>query len=145
MADATLLGGIIGVASNLDAIGVSALKKFGLGQSEHDVLACARRQGEPFIATPGRLLEEVRITSGALTTCVNRLIDKKLVKRVHADNDQRSKPIALTPKGRALIDDVTTHRFTLAESLLSAFSEEEKATLKAMLIKLGQSTPSDSD
>ncbi|WP_218311516.1 MarR family winged helix-turn-helix transcriptional regulator [Alteromonas antoniana] len=138
MADATLLGGLIGVASNFDAIGVAALKQFGLGQSEHDVLACARRQEVPHIATPGLLLEEVRITSGALTTCINRLIDKKLVKRVHADNDQRSKPVALTAKGKLLIDDVTAHRFELARTLLSDFSEQEKATLKRMLFKLGQ-------
>ncbi|WP_414829274.1 MarR family winged helix-turn-helix transcriptional regulator [Alteromonas sp. H39] len=140
VADATLLGGLIGVAANLDAIGVSVLKQYGLGQSEHDVLACARRQTPPYIATPGLLLEEVRITSGALTTCINRLHDKKLLKRVHADNDQRSKPIALTAKGKALIDDVTAHRFELARTLLSAFSEQEKATLKAMLMKLGQIT-----
>nr|WP_246601196.1 MarR family transcriptional regulator [Alteromonas antoniana] len=109
-----------------------------MGQSEHDVLACARRQEVPHIATPGLLLEEVRITSGALTTCINRLIDKKLVKRVHADNDQRSKPVALTAKGKLLIDDVTAHRFELARTLLSDFSEQEKATLKRMLFKLGQ-------
>lgn len=140
VADATLLGSIIGVASNLDAIGIEALKQFGLRQSEHDVLACARRQGAPYIATPGQLLEEVRITSGALTTCINRLIDKKLVKRVHADNDQRSKPITLTSKGKSLIDEVTTHRFELAQSLLSAFSENEKAALKSMLTTLGKIT-----
>ncbi|MCC2616788.1 MarR family transcriptional regulator [Aestuariibacter halophilus] len=145
MADATLLGGIIGVAANLDAIGLKALKSFGLGQSEHDVLACARRQGTPYVVTPARLLEEVRITSGALTSCINRLIKKKLVKRVQADNDQRSKPIVLTSKGKTLIDDITTHRFTLAQSLLSGFSDAEKAALKSMLLKLGQSAYANGD
>ena len=53
VSDAGLIGCLIGVAANLDDIGIKELKTFGIGQTEHDVLACARRQGSPYRATPG--------------------------------------------------------------------------------------------
>lgn len=86
------------------------LKPFNLCQTEHDVLACARRQGPPFQVTPSLLLEEVRITSGALTTCLNRLIKSALIRRVPCQTDLRAKPVALTATGLALIDELTRQR-----------------------------------
>lgn len=117
---------------------MQALKTYKLTQSEHDVLACARRQGEPFIATPGLLLDEVRITSGALTTCINRLIKRELLKRVASQGDQRSKPVQLTDKGVQLIDNVTEYRFKLAEDVLDVLSFGEKQMLEYLLDKINQ-------
>ncbi|NVJ69623.1 MAG: MarR family transcriptional regulator [Alphaproteobacteria bacterium] len=136
MADAALLGCLIGVAANMDAVGLVELKKHGLTQTEHDVLACARRQTPSFIATPGKLLEEVRITSGALSICINRLLERGLVRRVSSEEDQRSKPIQLTGSGIALIDEVTEYRFNLAGTIVKVLSATEKSTLKSLLLKL---------
>ena len=134
--DASLVGMFLGVASNLADVGIAKLSEFDLRQTEHDVLACLRRQGRPYAAIPNTLLEEVKITSGALTTCVNRLIQRKLVIRVVDKQDQRSKPIVLTEKGKLLIDEVTSVRFELAAQLIESFSDEEKATLEKLLAKV---------
>lgn len=112
--EAALIGCLLGVAANLEDMGGDALKAAGLSQREHDVMACLRRQGEPYQATPGLLLEEVRITSGALTLCCDRLIKRGLLTRSHVAADKRSRLLALTEDGKALIDDITTQRFQLA-------------------------------
>ncbi|MBV2128726.1 MarR family transcriptional regulator [Arsukibacterium indicum] len=136
--DAALVGLVIGVGANADTLGLQQLKPFNLCQTEHDVLACARRQGPPFQVKPSLLLEEVRITSGALTTCLNRLIDKALIDRVPSETDMRSRPIRLTGHGLAVIDELTTIRFHRAAQVLNDFSANEKAQLKHLLFKLQQ-------
>ena len=136
--DAALIGLLIGVGANADTLGLQQLKPFALCQTEHDVLACARRQGAPYQVTPALLLEEVRITSGALTTCINRLIEKSLISRVPSQTDLRSKPVQLTEQGLALIDKLTKARFQLAAQVLASFSAEEKTQLKSLLAKVQQ-------
>jgi len=135
VADAALIGLLIGIGTNADEVGLSLLKPFGLRQTEHDVLACARRQSAPHVVTPSKLLEEVRITSGALTTCLNRLIQRGLIIRLASENDQRSKPIQLTEKGMTLIESITEARFKLAGKIMSEFSQDEKVMLKKLLLK----------
>lgn len=138
VADAALIGLLIGVGANADRIGVKQLKPFALQQTEHDVLACARRQAPPYQVTPSQLLEEVRITSGALTTCLNRLIDKGLLTRVSSQQDLRSKPVQLTSKGCQLIETLTQARFQMAGQLMAALGADEKAQLQQLLLKFQQ-------
>ncbi|CAI8154843.1 MAG: Transcriptional regulator SlyA [Pseudidiomarina mangrovi] len=136
--DAALIGLIIGVGANADYTGLLQLKPFGLQQTEHDVLACARRQPPPHQVKPSQLLDEVRITSGALTTCINRLIEKGLVTRISSAQDQRSKPLQLTAQGCQLIESLTQSRFQTAGQLMAVFSTDEKAQLKQLLLKFQQ-------
>lgn len=136
VSDAALLGALVGVAANIDSVGVQELKRVKLTQTEHDVLACARRQGKPYIATPSLLLFEVKITSGALTNCINRLVEKKLVVRTSDVSDLRSKPIQLTLQGVKLIDEITKQRFELAATILTEFSTNEKKQLKELIMRL---------
>ncbi|WP_258808241.1 MarR family winged helix-turn-helix transcriptional regulator [Pseudidiomarina sp. CB1] len=134
--EAALVGCLLGVAANLEDMGDVALKQAGLSQREHDVLACLRRQGEPYQATPSLLLEEVRITSGALTLCCDRLIKRGLLTRTHAQEDRRSRLLALTTDGKGLIDTITTQRFQLAEQVMSGLSQNEQKQLKQLLLKV---------
>lgn len=134
--EAALVGCLLGVAANLEDRGSVELKANGLSQREHDVLACLRRQGEPYKATPGLLLEEVRITSGALTLCCDRLIKRGLVTRTHAQEDKRSRLLALTSAGKQLIDAITTARFRLAQELMSSLNPNEQKQLEELLLKV---------
>lgn len=134
--EAALIGCLLGVAANLEDMGGLALKEAGLSQREHDVLACLRRQGSPFQATPSLLLEEVRITSGALTLCCDRLIKRGLLTRAQAAEDKRSRLLALTAEGRALIDTITTARFHLAEKVMADLSANEQKQLEELLLKV---------
>lgn len=134
--EAALIGCLLGVAANLEDVGGAALKAAGLSQREHDVMACLRRQGEPYQATPGLLLEEVRITSGALTLCCDRLIKRGWITRTQVQADKRSRLLALTHHGKELIDATTTERFRLAEQVMSALSQNEQKQLEQLLLKV---------
>lgn len=96
---------------------------FGLSEPEFDLLATLRRTGEPFELLAGELAAHTMVTTGGLTKRVDRLVDRGLVVRSAADEDQRQRRIRLTPAGRDLIDAAFTahlaneHRLT---ALLSA-------------------------
>ena len=136
VADAALIGLLTGAGLKLVGIGEQALKEFDLITSEHDLLACLRRKGKPYAATPKQLLDEMIITSGALTALANRMIKRGLVIRSSDINDRRSKLIALTTKGKQLIDDITTQRYHLCEVILQNFSAKDKTQLKSLLLRL---------
>lgn len=134
--DAALIGLLTGTGLKLVGIGEHALKEFDLITSEHDLLACLRRKGKPYAATPKQLLDEMIITSGALTTLANRMIKRGLIIRSNDINDRRSKQIALTTKGKQIIDDITTSRYLLCEAILQDFSTNQKTQLKSLLLQL---------
>ena len=78
----------------------------GLSDGDFDVLASLRRAGEPFALTPTELAATTMVTSGAVTKRVDRLEAQGWVTRTVSADDGRSRTIALTSAGRALIDDL---------------------------------------
>ncbi len=50
--------------------------EFGLRQGEFDVLATLRRSGEPYTLTPGQLHQSMMLTSGAMTSRLDKLEQK---------------------------------------------------------------------
>ncbi|CUS47738.1 MAG: MarR family transcriptional regulator [Idiomarinaceae bacterium HL-53] len=133
--DAALIGMLIGVTQRIERVGQVALKEYELGTTEHAVLACLRRKGQPYQAIANDILTEIIITSGALTTCVDRLIKRGLVTRKADRDDKRKRWIQLTPEGAHLINQVTEERFQLASELLSGFSEKNRVKLKKLIFK----------
>jgi len=82
--------------------------------------------------------EKVQLTSGSITTAVDRLEKKGLVERQFSQTDRRIRLVNLTPAGRQLIEGVfETHQQAL-EVATSGLSEEEKQTLVKLLKKLGK-------
>ncbi|RTE86622.1 MULTISPECIES: MarR family winged helix-turn-helix transcriptional regulator [Gammaproteobacteria] len=133
--DAALLGVLIGVVRRIERTGQTALKKYQLLNNEHDLLACLRRKGQPYAAIANDILSEILLTSGALTTCVDRLIKRGLLIRAQDKHDRRKRWIKLTDKGVELIDKVTTERFQLAATILQNFNENDKAKLKQYILQ----------
>lgn len=52
---------------------------------------------------PAGLAEKIGISRGAMTKVINRLFEKKLVKRTEFQKDRRFQKIAITQHGRALV------------------------------------------
>jgi DNA-binding MarR family transcriptional regulator len=111
----------------------------GLGEGDFDVLATLRRSGPPYELTPTDLMDQTMVTSGAVTKRLDRLEGAGLVERRIAEGDRRSRIVALTDAGRALMDRVVPEHLANEERLLSALSPVERATLAALLGKLGRS------
>ncbi len=111
----------------------------GLSDGDFDVLASLRRSGDPYALTPGELAATTMVTSGAVTKRVDRLEAQGYVSRTVSTDDGRSRSIALTAEGRALIDDLFPRHVENERRLLAGLSAEEQADLARLLEKWGRS------
>lgn len=134
-----VIGRLHRVAAALTTELVRVYTEFGLGEGEFDVLATLRRQGGDFALTPSDLSEQTVVTSGAVTKRVDRLEALGLVERRPSGTDGRSRLVALTRKGRALIDEAFTAHMANEERLLSVLSPAERADLERGLLALARS------
>ncbi len=85
--------------------------------------------------TPTQLMKSVMLSSGGMTNRLDRLEQAELVERLPDPEDRRGVVVALTEKGRKLIDDATKTRFEEARKSLPALKEKELETLAELLRK----------
>lgn len=110
--------------------------RYGLQPGEFDVLATLRRSGSPFALTPTALYEATMISSGGMTSRLDRLEKAGLIERRPHPSDRRGALVALTQKGLALIDEAVTAHVANERAILAAMSASEQAALYALLAKL---------
>ena len=103
-----------------------------LKAGEFDVLAALRRCGEPAL-TPSQLYQAMLLSSGAMTSRLDRLENKQLIVRQHCSQDRRSIKVSLTDKGKNVIDSVYPVHFALIQSLMSGLPASEKNQLSQLL------------
>src|SRR5256884_7212138 len=81
----------------------------------------------------------VELTSGAITTAVDRLESRGLVTREAHESDRRARIVRLTPRGKEeAVKAFAIHR-TAMDVAASGLSKSERATLIQLLKKLGTS------
>jgi len=110
----------------------------GLGDGDFDVLAALRRSGPPPELTPGELGATTMVTSGAITKRIDRLERAGLVTRTVSDADARSRRVALTAKGRRVVDDLLDKHVANEHRLVAGFSERERKELARLLEAWGR-------
>lgn len=108
----------------------------GLQWGEFDVLATLRRSGEPCMLSPTRLYEAAMISSGGMTARLDRLERAGLVERRPDPNDRRGKLIALTARGREVIDTTITRHVANEQRILASLTPAEQEQLARLLQKL---------
>jgi DNA-binding MarR family transcriptional regulator len=81
------------------------------------------------------------LTSSGTTKRLDKLEDAGLITREPDPNDRRGTLIALTDKGRELIDGVTGAHLANEARLLAALTAEEREQLAALLRKLNLGLP----
>ena len=109
---------------------------FGLNRALFGVLAALRRAGPPYQLSPTELYNSLLITSGAVTNRLERLTAAGLVRRVPDPRDGRSLLVALTPKGRRLIDRVLALHYERERELLRALAPRQRKALATELRRL---------
>src|ERR1700687_766025 len=105
----------------------------GLQPGEFNVLATLRRSGDPYMLSPTRLYEAAMISSGGMTTRIDRLERAGLVERRPDPNDRRGRQIALTAAGKRVIDDMIGRMVAKEEQMLSVLTQAEQKKLNALL------------
>lgn len=108
-------------------------REHGLGEGDFDVLASLRRTGDPFELPAGELARHTMVTTGAMTKRIDRLETAGLVSRRPDASDGRGRRIALTPRGRELIDAAFTEHLRNEARLLALLPASDRETLTRVL------------
>ncbi len=112
-----------------------SIEATGLCMSDFATLEVLLHKGPQPVNVIG---EKVQLTSGSITTAVDRLEKKGLVQRQLSATDRRLRLVHLTPAGRTLIEEAfKTHEAAL-ETATSGLNDDEKRQLMALLKQLGQ-------
>lgn len=106
----------------------------GLELWEFDVLAALRRAGPPYELSPSELMAETLVTSGTMTTRVEKLAARGLVERLRRETgDRRGVRVVLTPEGRRAADTALEALLEQERELLAGLSRADQEQLAALL------------
>lgn len=113
---------------------IRSIEPSGLGSSDFAVLEVLLNKGPQKVSEIGR---RVALTSGSITTAIDRLEKRGLVVRELEDADRRSRIVCLTPQGRARIGEVFAQHEAALETASAGLTRTERKALIALLKKLG--------
>ncbi len=100
------------------------------------VLSALRVTGPPGRLSPGRLLKVLMLSSAGITSRLDRLERRGLVRRVPDPDDRRGVLVELTGTGEELVDAAVAANAESQRRMLSGLSREEVAELARLLRKL---------
>jgi DNA-binding MarR family transcriptional regulator len=111
-----------------------------LSQNNPDVwmglsLTIAQVKSLFFIADAGKvnfrkLANALKVTPSNVTGIVDRLVERDLVSRTENQEDRRMLILQLTPRGKALIDNLRQQRAVQIAAILKDISEEDLSAIE---------------
>ena len=113
----------------------------GLEPGWYDVLATLRRAGPPYRLRPTDFAASLMLTSSGTTKRLDRLEAAGHITREPDPSDRRGVLIALTPKGRRLIDRASVKHMANEKRILSGLTTAEQRQLAGLLRKLSTTLP----
>lgn len=115
---------------------VPAYAAIGLKQGEFDVLATLVRSGPPYKLMPTNLYKSMMMSSGGMTSRLDKLEKAGHIERCPHPDDRRALMVCLTDSGRKLIKDMIPDYVEGQKRAVSGLTEDERATLSTLLKKL---------
>ena len=116
-----------------EAYSAAHIRTLGLTPPQFDIVATL---GNTAGLTFKELGERTLITKGTLTGVVDRLADKRLVRRVASATDGRSQIVQLTTKGAALFARIFPEHIAYAKCAFGQLSGEELEQTRLALQRL---------
>ena len=113
----------------------AGIEETGLGLSDFAVLEVLLHKGPLPVNTIGPIVD---LTPGSISTAVDRLFAKGLVSRVESSEDRRVRIVALTPRGKSLIDSAFRKHSGQMRKAFAELSPEELRGLEGALKKVGK-------
>ncbi|EGR2830452.1 MarR family transcriptional regulator [Vibrio cholerae] len=107
---------------------------FGLSCIEFDILATIRRNDREI--TPTELYQTLMLSSGAISTRIEQLVQRGLVQRVASEQDRRSCKVTLTEQGIELVDQALNSHVDNMNRMLAVLTEQEQRQLEQLLKKI---------
>jgi MarR family transcriptional regulator for hemolysin len=130
-----IFGGRLGQTSRRwrRAVG-RAVQPYGLTEATWLPLVYVARGREPMCQKD--LAEAIGIESSSLVRLIDALDRAGLIER-QTDKDRRARIISLTPRGRALVEQVETTTVAIRQRLLAGITDAELATMLSVLERIG--------
>ena len=128
-----VVGRVIVLAKHLERSVDAALAVHKLTLGQFDILATLRRIGNDNGMTPTQLLQNVMLTSGGMTSRLDRLTALGFISRKADPDDRRGVVVNLTVKGRRVIDSATATRFEEALASMPELTPSEQKILVGLL------------
>jgi MarR family transcriptional regulator, 2-MHQ and catechol-resistance regulon repressor len=114
----------------MEQIALRSISRSGLGLSDFAILELLLHKGPQPVNVIGK---KILLTSGSITTAVDRLAAKKLVRRENAPADRRSRIVELTPSGRRTIVRAFQQHSADLEQALAHLSPPDRLWLIRLL------------
>ncbi len=120
--------------SAMDAVARESISHTGLCYTDFAILESLLHRGPLAV---NAIAAEIHLTSGSMTTAVDRLEGRGLVTRAKHPTDKRSRLVELTAEGRTLIEgSYARHAADLQRVVDDALTADERTRLFALLRKL---------
>jgi len=113
---------------------IASVSGVGLGLSDFAVLEMLLHKGPQPVNVIGK---KILLTSGSITTAIDRLQARKLVHRTAHPEDQRTRLVQLTDRGRRLIADAFRQHAADMEETMAVLTSNERTELIRLLKKVG--------
>ena len=112
------------------------LAEFGLDMGDYKVLNHLSQLGPPHRSTPGRLAKRMDLSSGTMTSRLDRMEEADLIRRLPDPDDRRSIVVETTDHGRETILRAIGVQAEKEALFAAALTPGEKKQLNGLLRKL---------
>ena len=119
----------------IEAVSAKSIADSNLCLSDFQILEILLHKGALPVNTIGH---KIMLTSGAISTAVDRLEKRKLVRRDSSIDDGRVIYVSLTGAGHTLIQRIFSQHAQQMEEVFSPLSDEERVVLEGLLKKTGK-------
>ena len=110
--------------------------RFSLSRGEVGALSALRISGPPYQLSPTRLAKGLMLSSAGITSRIDRLERRGLVRRLDDPDDRRGVIIELTDEGRQVVDEAVAALAISDRQLLDRLEPGEVEQLEGLLRKV---------
>ena len=119
------------------------LAEFQLDGRDYWMIGSLRYSGPPYRQTPGQLAEGLHLSSGAITSRLDKAEAAGLIRRLPDPSDRRGQLVEPTEAGHAAWDRAVGAQARREALIASALSESEKTQLHGLLRRLMRAVPAE--
>ncbi|HEY6013354.1 MAG TPA: MarR family transcriptional regulator [Candidatus Limnocylindrales bacterium] len=132
---------IQGLAKSFDRSMDETLAQYALDRRAFHLIGRLRSYGSPYQRSAGRLAEDMRLSSGAMTARLDRLEKAGLIRRLPDPTDRRGTLVEPTEAGHAAWDATVGTQAKREAMFASVLSEPERQELHRLLRRLMRAFP----
>lgn len=124
------------VRAHLEAGMSEVFASHDLTAADFRVVVALRRAGSPYRLPQARLMTQLALTSGTVSTRIDRLVTRGVVTREPDPTDKRGVLVRLSSDGLTLFNEIAPLHLTNEDRMLSALTDEERTQLGDLLRRL---------